>query len=57
MISKKYKDWYDQIIWYKDHILLEGKRISKLPYVTNNGFNTIEFDKMLKSLFIFKNKC
>ena len=58
MINKGYKDWYNQIVWYKDYVvLLGGKRISKLPYVTNSGFNSTEFNKKLKNLFIFENKC
>jgi hypothetical protein len=57
-MSKEYKDWYDQIIWYKDYVvLLGGKRISKLPYVTKGEFDTDNFNKLLKNAFIFENKC
>ncbi len=55
--GQDYKEWYDKILWYKDYVLLDGKRISKLPYVTSNGFNSTEFNKKLKNLFIFENKC
>lgn len=52
MINQKYKNWYNQILWYKDYVvLLDGKRLSKQGYITDKGFNTKGFNQLLKSIY------
>lgn len=51
-MNKEYKDWYDQIIWYKNYVvLLDGKRLSKQGYITDKGFNTKGFNQLLRSIY------
>lgn len=52
IIDNPYKGWYNKIIWHKDYvILLGGKRLPKQGYITHNGFNTIGFNRLLKSIY------
>ena len=43
-----YKDWFKDIQWLKDKVILpDNKRISKDKYITSNGFDIDGFNKML----------
>ena len=43
-----YKDWFKQIKWLKDKIILpDGIRISKSEYITPKGFDIDGFNTML----------
>ena len=43
-----YKDWFKDIQWLKDKVILpDNKRISKDEYITSNGFDIDGFNKML----------
>ena len=43
-----YKDWFKDIQWLKDKVILpDNKRISKDKYITPNGFDIDGFNKML----------
>lgn len=43
-----YKDWFKDIQWLKDKVILPNNRsISKDEYITSNGFDIDDFNKML----------
>ena len=43
-----YKDWFKDIQWLKDKVILPNNRsISKDEYITSNGFDIDGFNKML----------
>jgi hypothetical protein len=55
MENLKYTNWYKSIVWTKDSIILvNGNRILKTSYVTQDGFDSNSFNKMLKELYLEK---
>jgi hypothetical protein len=55
MENLKYTNWYKSIVWTKDSIILvNGNRILKNSYVTQDGFDSNSFNKMLKELYLEK---
>ena len=43
-----YQKWFKEIVWLKDKVILpNGQRISKLEYVTKDGFANGEFSNLL----------
>lgn len=43
-----YKEWFLEIKWLKDKVILpNGIRISKSDYITPKGFNINDFNTML----------
>jgi hypothetical protein len=53
--NSEYMEWYQSIVWKKDSIiLLDGNRILKNSYVTQDGFDSNSFNKMLKELYLEK---
>lgn len=48
MDYKTYKEWFNEIKWLKDKVILpNGERISKSSYVKKDGFDIDSFNKML----------
>ena len=55
MKDLKYANWYKSIVWTKESIILvNGNRILKNSYVTQDGFDSNSFNKMLKELYLEK---
>jgi len=47
-MSKTYSEWFKEIQWLKDKIILpNNKSISKLNYITSKGFDIDGFNKIL----------
>ena len=43
-----YQEWFKKIVWLRDKIILPNNTtISKSDYITKDGFNINEFNKML----------
>ena len=43
-----YQEWFKEIKWLKDKVILpDNIRISKSDYITNDGFNINDFNRML----------
>lgn len=52
----KYKDWYEEIEWLKNKVILpNGKRVSKDDYITKNGFDRDGFNKTLYKIWLNTN--
>lgn len=52
MKYKTYQEWFKEIKWLKDKIILpDGTRISKSNYITKNGFNIDGFNKFLFQMY------
>lgn len=48
-----YKEWFNDIKWLKNKVILpDGVKINKLNYITPNGFDTDGFNMKLITIYI-----
>jgi len=51
-MNKTYRDWCSKLQWLKDKVILpDGTSLSKVDYVTKDGFNTESFNEKLYNLY------
>jgi hypothetical protein len=54
--KEEYKDWYDEIVWLKDKVILpKGRVVYKGSCVTKDGFDTEKFNNILRKIWLNTN--